>query len=203
MTESQFDGATQIRPGSIPPDRLAAAMVTAAEKGASGGVATLGADGKVPAGQLPTSQSGASPLTVARLTADVQSILIAQAPVTGLSFPTVANKEYEFDFRLAITSAALATGWQFGLTGPASPTYITATQEYQSSATAWAMSTIQAFGNFTLVQTAYAIAPARILVCIQGILVTGTTGGTVQLTFATEVATSAIVVKRGSTLKVT
>jgi hypothetical protein len=167
-----------------------------------------------PIGDLPTGTTGttvavgnhthpaASGVTVQKVTADQALTAVALVDITGLGFAVAANGNYEFEYLLAITSAALTTGWQFGFTGPASPTMFAATCEYQSSATAWTTATLTAVGNFPLVTAAYAAA-TPIVVRIKGVLANGANAGTLQLRGGTEVANSAITVKRGSTLKVT
>lgn len=139
---------------------------------------------------------------ILRVQADRTNSTVTLADITDLSFTVAASGAYTFDYALMITSAALTTGWTFGFTGPSAPTTFSATQEYQSSATAWTTSTIGSFTNFTTVLSAYAITPTIIHVRIRGQLVNGANAGTVNLRFASEVAASAIVVKRGSLLSV-
>lgn len=140
---------------------------------------------------------------VQRVTADQASTAITLANATNLGFAVAANSGYRFDYLLAITSAAATTGWQFGFTGPAAPVTFLATCEYQSSATAWATATLNAitYGAFPLVTAAY-VANAPIAVRIQGVISSGALAGTLQLQFRTEIANSAVTIKRGSTLSV-
>lgn len=147
-------------------------------------------DGTVTASNLPS---------VAKVTADQAFTATTVANVTLMSFPAAANTSYNFKFDVWITSAAATTGWLLGLTGPASPVNFVADHSYQSTATAKTYATIQALGNFPLVQAAYAAAPTQIHLTVEGKIVTGTTAGTVQLVMASEVAGSAITVLRGST----
>lgn len=149
-----------------------------------------------------THAGGSSAVTVQKVTADQANSTVNLANATGMAFAVAANTAYEFEYLLAITSAALTTGWQFAFTGPAAPTTWIAAHEYQSSATAWTTSTSSGvtYPAFTLVTAAYTIT-APILVRIKGVLVTGAASGTLQLQFRSEVAASAITLKRGSTLK--
>lgn len=77
------------------------------EKGQTNGYASLGADGKVPAGQLPAS-SGSDPWTYIVLGADVTTSSATAVDVTGLAFTPLANTRYVFEACL-LTRAATAT----------------------------------------------------------------------------------------------
>lgn len=149
----------------------------------------------------PAGLPGLGLSTVAKVLVDQANTTVNLANATGMAFTALAATAYEFEYLLAITSAATGTGWQFAFTGPASPTMFAAACEYQSSATAWTTSTLTALGAFPLVTAAYA-ANTPILVRIKGLFVAGVAGGAVQLQFRSEVATSAITLKRGSTLLV-
>lgn len=150
-----------------------------------------------------THAGGSSAVTVQKVTADQANNTVTMANAANMGIVAAANTAYEFEYLLAITSAALTTGWQFGFTGPAAPTSFIAVCEHQSSATAWTVSTSNAitYPAFTLVTAAYTIT-APIAVRIKGVLVTAAAAGTLQLQFRSEVATSAITLKRGSTLKI-
>lgn len=183
---------------------------TRSEKAAASGYASLDAATKVPIGQIPTGTTSSTVslgdhthpsagVAVQKVTADQASTSVTLADATNMGFAAAANGNYEFEYLLAITSAALTTGWQFGFTGPTSPTMFVAVCEHQSSATAWTTATLAALGNLPLVTAAYAAA-TPIVVRIKGVLANGANAGTLQLRFATEVAASAVTLKRGSTL---
>lgn len=138
-----------------------------------------------------------------RLEADVTSTSTTAAAVAQFAVPVLVNSSYSLDYDLFITTAAITTGWLIGFTGPASPTYFYAVCEYQSSATAWTTATIQSLTTFTLVTAAYVATPNIIRVRIKAQLVNGANAGLLNLTWATEVAASAAVIKKGSTLQVT
>lgn len=138
----------------------------------------------------------------AKKSADQAFTATALANVTDLAFAVAATTAYEFELVVPLTSAATGTGWQLGFTGPAAPSAFLAVCEYQSSATAWTTATLQALGAFPLVTAAYAAAPSQILCRITGHIITGAAGGTVQLQARSEVANSAITVRRGSALRV-
>lgn len=145
-----------------------------------------------------------------KVVTDQANSTVTLANATNMGFAVAVNTAYEFEYMLAITSAALTTGWQFGFTFPLLSVggFFLATIEYQSSATAWTTQTLTASTtNLTnvagaLVTAAYVTAPAPIAVRIKGIYSNAAAPGTVQLQFRSEVATSAITLKRGSTLRV-
>jgi hypothetical protein len=138
-----------------------------------------------------------------RLESDFTNSTTTQTDVTPFTVAVDANSFNMLEYELMITSAALTTGWTIGFTGPASPTYFFATCEYQTSATAWATATVQSFANFTAVLSAYVITPSIIRMRIRAQLANGANAGNINLRWASEIAASAVVIKRGSTLSVT
>ena len=148
------------------------------------------------------THGGSGAVTVQRVTVDQANSTVNLANATNLAITVAANANVEFEYLLAITSAAPTTGWQFAFTGPAAPALFAAVCEYQTSATAWATATLNAvtYGAFTLVTAAY-VANAPIVVRIKGLLANGAVAGSLALQFRSEVAASAVTIKRGSTLK--
>ena len=166
-------------------------------KGDPGTPGTPGADGAPGA-------PGLGFTALAKLAADSSPFTsVTLANVAGLSVPLAANTAYKIDALLALTSAAVTTGWQLGVTGPAGLSSFIAACEYQSSATAWTTATLIAIGAFPLVTAAYAATPTQILARITGTVVNGGTAGQLQIQARSEIAGSAITVKRGSTLILT
>lgn len=55
---------------------------------------------------------------------------------SALEFAVEANKIYKIEFELAVSASATSTGFEIGLTGPASPVSIFATTYLSNSATA-------------------------------------------------------------------
>lgn len=143
--------------------------------------------------------------TLYRLDADVSSTSTTAAAVAPFAIPVAANASLACDYDLFITVPNVATtGWALGFTGPASPTYFFAVCEYQSSATAWTTQTIQSLTVFgTVTAGGYVATPSIIRIRIKAQLVNGTNAGTLNLTWASETAASAVVIKKGSTLNVT
>lgn len=187
------DGADSTVPGPAGPPGPPGADSTV--PGPAGSPGLPGADG-------PPGPAGTGFATLAKSAADQPFTSTSLANVTGLAFTAQPATAYQFGVLLPVTSAATTTGWQFGFTGPAGVASFIAVQEYQSSATAWTSATLTGLGGFTLVTAAYVAAPTPILVRISGLLVNGPNAGSVQLQARTEVAGSAITVKRGATLLV-
>lgn len=192
-------GATQVVLGNDA--RLSDARTPTAHTHPAGqvtGLAAVATSGSY--NDLTDKPAGGSGPTVVKTSADQPFTTVTLANITGLTVPVVSGVAYQLDALLAITSAATTTGWQFGITGPAMSSFL-AVCEYQSSATAWTSSTLTAPGGFTLVTAAYA-ANTPILVRISA-LVNPSANGSIQLQARSEVAGSAITVRRGATLTVT
>jgi hypothetical protein len=120
--------------------------------------------------------------------------------ITGLSFPVVAGEAYFFRATIDYTAAAGATGARFSVNGPAAPTRLayrsnyaltTTTETVNSGLTAY---DLPAASNATTPTTTGNIA------AVEG-FIQPSANGTVIMRFASEVASSAIVAKRGSTLE--
>jgi hypothetical protein len=122
----------------------------------------------------------------------------AFANVSGLSFAVVSGTTYRFEAFILFTTAAGGTGANFSVNGPASPTFLAYHAQFgAASSTAVSTSNRNAYnagaagsgadtgGNF-----AY----------IRGIVIPSASG-TFYVSFATEVAASAVTAKAGSTLE--
>lgn len=140
-----------------------------------------------------------------RLESDVTSTSTTAAAVSQLAVPVLVNGSYSLDYDLFITVPDVATtGWSLGFTGPASPTYFFAQCEYQSSATAMAIQTIQSLTTFgTVTAGGYVATPSIIRIRIKAQLANGANAGLLNLTWASETNALAVVIKKGSTLQVT
>jgi hypothetical protein len=120
------------------------------------------------------------------------------ADVTGLSFAVVAGATYKFRFVIKYDSAATTTGSRWSINGPAAPTAlhytshytITATTETTNSATAY---DIPAASNLSSLTTGN-------IAIIEG-FITPSVNGTVIARFASEVSSSAITARAGSTVE--
>lgn len=148
----------------------------------------------------------ANPRTVIALSAD-QVINNATAgafsDLTGLSIPMLANTTYEFTGTIWWSVAATTTGFRWGLAGPTGT--LTAAAEYLTSTSAeaiWAQSISNAAIAPTMVATttsAFA-APLFNQLTYVGMVTCGATAGSLRVQFASELASTALTVKRGSSL---
>ncbi len=111
-------------------------------------------------------------------TADQAITGTALVNVTNLAFTAAANSTYIFSIWLDITAAGGTTPTHnYSITGPASPTRFMAKRTQMTAATAQTTSTVTAlatgFGAGAIV--------AGIKTIVEGTIVTGAAGGTVQL----------------------
>lgn len=118
--------------------------------------------------------------------------------VTGLSFNVVAGKTYRFEAFITYTSAAITTGSRWVVNGPTNS--FLSTQVSYVNTTAYLSSVYNAsVYNVPTAATAGSLASGNSAV-IKG-LVTPTASGTIQIRFASEIASSAIIAKAGSVLR--
>lgn len=118
------------------------------------------------------------------------------ADITGLSFPVEAGAVYEFEFVIPYTAAATTTGARFCVNGP--------TKSYLHTAASWPLtSTTQSLAfhsDYNLPSAAGATSlTAGNLAIIKG-TIAPTADGNVIARFASEVSSSAIVVKAGASV---
>ena len=139
--------------------------------------------------------------TLITLGADVvnnNATLNTLADVTGLSFPVTAGITYRFEALIAYTSAAATTGSRWTINGPATPTLLSYTSAYPTSATGQT-------NNYASTYNSPAASNLSSLVNGNIAILTGiirpSVSGTVVIRFASEIANSAITTKAGSTLE--
>lgn len=119
--------------------------------------------------------------------------------VTGLSFTAAAGKTYRFWAKVWFTSAATSTGMRISVTGPASPTLLWYDTQRSTSATAVTSSNGHTAYNLPSAATTAALTAGNFAE-LTGV-VRPSAAGTVQITFASSAANSAITVKPGSFLE--
>lgn len=136
-----------------------------------------------------------------RTTADITNSTTTPASLTGLACAIAINEVINFIVYLNTFSAALTTGIGISVTGPVSPTLFNLALLSGSSASA-AMSIGVAALSTQAITTGMASTTLPQLTIVHGFLVNGSTGGTVQIQFASEVASSLVTVRRGALLVV-
>jgi hypothetical protein len=119
------------------------------------------------------------------------------ADITGLSFAVTAGTKYYFRFYIWYTAAATTTGSRFSVNGPAF-TYLNYTSRYSLTTTTDTTNTLlQAYDLPAASNASSATTTAGNLALIEGV-VQPSASGTFIARFASEVLSSAIVAKAGS-----
>lgn len=169
------------------------------EKGVANGYASLGADGRVPSGQLPLVSDAWAYL---RLAADFSTSSATAVDITGMGFTPAANGRYEFEAELMLRTATATVNPRVGLAWPTGMTDgVASIEEAQTAATS-----LPAKGNIN----------AALLVAVGGLpntnqswpcsvwgiaIATASPSGQVRLQLASETAGTNVTVKAGSYLK--
>ncbi|QQS20431.1 right-handed parallel beta-helix repeat-containing protein [Candidatus Saccharibacteria bacterium] len=120
------------------------------------------------------------------------------ANVTGLSFAVTSGRTYRFHANIVYTAAATTTGSRWSVNGPATSLLSYATR-YGTTAATEAFTYASAYDNPAASNTDSPSTAGNTAI-IEGI-VTPSAGGTLTVRFASEVSSSAIVAKAGSTIE--
>jgi hypothetical protein len=120
------------------------------------------------------------------------------ADVTGLSFSVTSGVTYNFHALIIYTSAATSTGSRWSINGPASPTLLSYTTQNALTATSNTNTNANAY-NLPASSNASCPFTSGNMVIIDGII-NPSADGTVTVRFASEIASSAITAKAGSTI---
>lgn len=143
------------------------------------------------------------------LAADRAFSTTSYADVSDWVIPLPANDVVTVDGILTFQSAALTTGFGFGARvttvgggGVLAPVRFLLTFEYQTSATAWATATQTSHTTPMAVTTATYVANSGVLCRITGQIEMGATAGELRFQARTEIAGSAITLRKGSPLRV-
>ena len=201
MNHNTTDGTIETGAGKL----VAKAASVVRIEGPSGGFdlpATAGTSGQV----LGTDGSNASwqsyaLFRVVTITADVtnnNAVANTLADVTGLEFPILNGKLYEFEFVCIYTAAATATGSRWCVNASAgAATNLCMTSEYSLTATTTTRNAnVQAF-NSPAASNATSASTGNNVARMRG-TIRATADATFLARFASEVASSAIVCKAGS-----
>lgn len=170
-----------------------AAKESNANRGQPNGYAALGSDGRVPASQVGVS--------FMRKPSDQAASVTALADCTGLSFEVAANTDYAFSFVIVFQSAATSTGLALSINGPAAPIETAWMSEIQltgGASTTASQEKALAAPDVSHVTSSIDAANTRRVARLEGVWRNGANAGTVTVRFASEVAGSAVTIKRGS-----
>jgi hypothetical protein len=122
------------------------------------------------------------------------------ADVTGLSFSVLNGKTYRFEFNIIYTAAATTTGSRWSINGPSTPTYLTYESTYSlTTTTATFNAHLQAYDS-PAASNATSATTGNNLAFINGVI-RPSADGTLIARFASEVSSSAIVAKAGSSVR--
>lgn len=172
------------------------------EKAQPNGYASLGADGKVPAAQLPAS-GGADPWTVVKLASPFSTTSTTPQAVTGLAFAPAAGKIYVvYGGLLLRASGAALTGPRPGINWPSGLTRQGALMFAPTSATAqvqrvWGPTT----ANQNAASTGLPDTSNCYLSTFEALIVVGASpSGNFQVTLCSETSGTAVELAAGSYL---
>jgi hypothetical protein len=145
------------------------------------------------------ASTGSGSTTVKMSSNVINSSVVANTLVdaTGLQFTATAGVTYRFNAFIDYSSAATTTGSRWTVTGPASPTQFSLRSTYTLSATSGTTIYAGAY-NIPAASNASSLTSANIAV-LEGRITTSTTG-IVKIQFASEIASSAITARAGSSL---
>ena len=135
------------------------------------------------------------------LSVDRVSATTAYADIVGLSFPVVANARYWVDCALPYSANATTTGIGVSWTGPAAP--ILTSARMISGLTTQTIGGTTIAGNDTGAATTASVATTGNVALFTGIWSNGSSPGSVQLRFKSEVAAvNAVTIKAGAVCRV-
>lgn len=149
------------------------------------------------------------PVRVAKVAADVSNATVTLAAVTGLSLPVVANGLYQIDAIIPTQSAATTTGARFQIDGPTGITWLAAKWSQQlvaglSTGANGQEQNVRAWATpFSPASAPEANQP--FLTLLTGMVkISGTApSAEISISFASEVAASAVMVLAGAILRLT
>lgn len=150
----------------------------------------------------PAGTGGGGGATVLEKSADQAITATALTDISDFTIPIAAGDVITVDGFIVFQSAATTTGFRFAAAAPLwVPSRFLMIFEYQTSKTAWATFTQNDFTTFMAATTSSYIANAAILCRVSGQVEAGLTGGSIQMQASSEVAGSAITIRRGNVLR--
>jgi len=145
--------------------------------------------------------SSGGPIIVKK-TSDQQNTTTTLQDVDDLQFSLEPNKIYLFEFIVVFQTAATTTGIRLDISGPTSPQYIVWWREIPLSAQTAGTDNIQDRQLVTYqsdsATASIGVANQNFIARITGIIANGPNADVLKLQFASEVANSAVTIKKGS-----
>lgn len=172
-------------------------------------IKTVNGNSLLGSGDLVVSGGGGSTTAIAKLTATQASTSTTLANITSLVLPMEANGVYQIQAFITFKSAATTTGLNLGINTPSGcRNMIEVTVPITSTAAATQLRTTFpnaaiATNSGNVLGTGVTAINSDHTASIVGIIRNGATAGNCQLTFATEVASSAITLQIGSEMHLT
>jgi hypothetical protein len=166
------------------------------------GIAVYNAAGAlktIATGTANVAQVGFSTNTLAADVTNNNATANTIADVTGLSFPVSSGNRYWFEFSMRYTAAATTTGARFAIQGPIF-SELTYASEYSLTTTSRTFNDGLGAYDLPAAANASSATTAGNTAIVMG-LILPTAAGNVIARFASEVASSAIVVKAGSIVR--
>lgn len=164
------------------------------------GFRVIGDNGAVKTALANGSNVVASGLQMVTLGADVinnNATLNTMQDVTGLSFPVTTGQRYWFYFCIHYTSAVATTGSRWSINAPASPTELRYQSEYSLTATTRTNNQGLSAYDMPAACNASSASTGANIATIEGFIMPSANGSVIAR-FASEIASSAIIAKRGS-----
>ncbi len=150
---------------------------------------------------LNSAPAALNAVNLVTLAADVtnnNAVANTMQDVTGLSFPVVAGETYQFEFFIDYTAAATTTGSRWGINGP-SFSRLMLQSSYGLTTTSLTFNQVGAYDQPAAANASTPLTTGNLAYMAGHI--TPSVDGTVIARFASEIAASAIVAKKGSLLK--
>lgn len=119
------------------------------------------------------------------------------ADVTGLSFAVTAFSSYYFRFVVKYTAAATTTGSRWTINGPGSPAQMMYNSNYSLTTTSMTFNTGLTAYDLPSSSNGSSAATSGNIAIVEGFIVPSANGA-VQLRFASEISSSAIIARAGS-----
>lgn len=127
-----------------------------------------------------------------------QSIGTTVTDVTNLSFPVEANKDYSFNYIIAVSTSGTTEGYQISLNGPASPTELSAAIFAPLSSSGQTINyAINTYGTAVVITDGPGTS-ARWTIRIAGSLQNGPNAGTFSVRARSESAANGVTVRKAS-----
>ena len=143
-----------------------------------------------------TPAGGGGGPTLAKLAVNESNNLLTWKKLT-LPLNVDANKAYIFEYFLVFESFVATTGINIGMTGPASPAFISFQRQIPISLTATTVGSARAY-NVGVATASVDVVNSRLMAWLGGVFYNGANAGQIQPVFCPEVNATVVQIKQGS-----